>query len=178
MPWPRCGAGAPAPLGIEGRCLRRLDRRAILLEAGPLVSRSLARLAHRAPGYDGEPELTEWIDACIDRAIEDLLAASAERETRGRPELEPTDPTHHLLARLLGIEAPLARRSALVFNHLPVETRRIFWSVVVQGKTIPRTAAEGLGDREVIRSQLTFALRRLGTPGRDPSPPPGPPSRE
>jgi len=155
------------PLGIEGRCRRRLERRAILLDAGPLVSRSLARLAHRAPRYDGEPSLSDWIDACIDQAIEDLLAAGAEREARGGPEVESTDPTHQILARLLGIEAPLARRSALVFNHLPAETRRIFWSVVVRGKTIPRTAAEGIGDPEGIRSQLALALRRLGAPSRE-----------
>jgi len=149
------------PLGIAERCRRRLARRAILLDAQTLEPRALARVAHRAREYDGEPGLDAWLDGCIDRAIEDLLVEASERESRSPPELDPTDPTHRLFAELLGIEAPLARRSALAFNRLPPRPRRVVWELVVEGKTLGRASAEGLGEREVLMEELASALRRL-----------------
>lgn len=149
------------PLGIAERCRRRLAHRAILLDAETLELRTFARVAHRAGEYDGEPALDAWLDGCIDRAIEDLLAEASERENHSPPELEPTDPTHRFFAELLGIEAPLARRSALIFNRLPTLLRRVVWQLVVEGKTLGRAAAEGLGEREVLVEELACALRRL-----------------
>ena len=45
---------------------------ALLVAVDRLVQRSLARIAHAAPRYDGEPPLGHWIEKLIDESIRDL----------------------------------------------------------------------------------------------------------
>jgi len=150
------------PLGVAQRCRRRLRLKGQLLGEGKLVNRALARIAHRAPHYDGEPELCQWIDSCIDSSIEDLIGAMAEEKRWGIPPDRPLEQELELLAVTLGIEPPLARRSVLVLNRLPGELRRVLFDLLIEGKTVTWLVAEGNGSREKVREMLSLGLAKIG----------------
>jgi hypothetical protein len=45
---------------------------------------------------------------------------------------------------------------------LPIETRRAFFAIAVEGKSIHRYVAEGNGPPQLVRERLDAALRALG----------------
>jgi hypothetical protein len=153
------------PLGLAPRCFDRLQGRAILLVGDRLLARALVRVALQAPGYDGVPPLDRWLEQCIDWAIDDLLGENADAEHRGDPPTETGDPNFAFLSETLGVEPPLARKAAIVFNDLPPAIRRTFWEVVVKGKTTSRWVAEGHGPPEYVKEQLAYALGMVSSLG-------------
>ena len=153
------------PLGLAQRCSERLHQRAILLAGDRLLARTLVRVALRAPAYDGVPPLDRWLEQGIDREILDLLGEDADAEHRGDPPTETWDPDFAFLSETLGVEPPLARKAAIVFNDLPPAIRRTFWEVVVKGKTTHRWVAEGHGPPEYVKEQLGYALGMVSSLG-------------
>ena len=144
------------PLGLGPRCSERLRERAILLGGERVLARALVRVALRAPTYEGVPPLELWLEQRIDRAIDDLL---------GEPPAETGDAHFAFLSETLGVEPPLARKAAIVFNDLPATIRRTFWEIVVQGKTVRRWVAEGHGPPEYVKSELNYALGMMSSLG-------------
>ena len=84
-----------------------------------------------------------------------------EAERAGQPLDGGQDPRYIFLSEALGVEASLARRVAVVFNDLPPAQRRVFYAVVVQGKSLNRHVAEGNGPPDRVREDLKSALLAL-----------------
>ncbi len=154
------------PLDLDDRCFERLRHRAILLDNRRLYVRAIARIATQALRYDGIPSLAVWLDECIDWSIRSLIDDDAEEERCGNPPTEPWDPNYAFISETLGIEPPLARKVGLVFNGLPSVTRRTFWAIVMQGKSIHRWIAEGHGPPERVQARLTYALGMMSSLGK------------
>jgi hypothetical protein len=166
------------PLGLDERCLERLRHHATLLSCDRLYERAAAWVAHQSRAYRGQPELGVWLDRCIDRSIRSLLEEDLEAERVGLPFRTDEDSAYEFLSDALGIEPPVARRCALVFNHLPVPVRRTFWSMVLQRKSLHRAVAEVHGPPERARARVRYALGMMSTLGKwaGPNPDPGAPS--
>jgi hypothetical protein len=149
------------PLGMRGRCTERLCTRALLLSLDRLVLRSMARAARAAMTYRGRPQLARWLNAQIDAAIRDLIAEDRENERMGLLPGEPADPHYAFVSEALGVDPALARRVCVVHNDLPDLQRRVFWAVIVEGKSLHRCVAEGLGPHGRLREALADALRAV-----------------
>ena len=162
------------PLGLDERCLDRLRHHAMLLSGDRLYDRAAAWIAHQSRTYRGQPELGAWLGRCIDRSIRSLLEEDLEAERDGLPFHADEDSAYEFLSSALGVEPPVARRCALVFNHLPVPVRRTFWSVVMQRKSLHRAVAEGHGPPERARARVRYALGMMSTLGKWAGPNPDP----
>lgn len=167
------------PLEIEARCMARIEHQARFVDVRRLHLRAVARIAHAAPRYRGEPPLDRWIEERIDASMDDLVTEDSEEERSGLPPSQPWDPRYAFLAEALGIEPTLARRACIAFNDQSTEVRRTYFAVVVAKKTIHRYVAEGNGPPEKVKAELQRVLDairaaieprsggREGGPGRD-----------
>jgi hypothetical protein len=156
------------PLEIQARCKEHVYDQAWLLSVSRVHLRSVARIAHAAMRYRGEPALDAWLKERVEQSTLELLEEDLEEERVGIPPAEPWDPRYAFVSEALGIEPTLARRACVEFNLLPHEVRCAYFAVVVEGKTIHRHVAEGHGPPDQARSHLKLALRTLGKAiGRD-----------
>lgn len=164
------------PLGMLERCQARVREHAVLLDGDRLISRALARTAYTAFREGAKSPLSEWIEAQIDRSIEELVVEDDEEERGGRVPVEANDPRYAFIAEALGVTPAVARKACVVFNHLPRAVRRAYWAIAVDGKSVFRYVAEGFGppalvEERVKRALTAFSLLRDpgGTDALDPS---------
>jgi hypothetical protein len=150
------------PLEVRARCKERLHALALLLSLDRLQLRTLARIAHAASRWDGEPPLRQWVEGRIEYSMKELIEEDAERVRSGIPELGPGEGQYAFLAALLGIEPHLGPAACVAFNIQPEEVRRAFFAVVVEGKRVNRYVAEGNGSPQEVKDRLTRAFRALG----------------
>lgn len=150
------------PLELEARCRERMFAQAYFIDPKRLLLRVVARVAYHAPRYRGEPRLDDWLISCIDESLGDLVDEDREAEASNLPPTAPWDPRYAFISEILGVEPALARRACLNFNMLPIETRRAFFAIAVEGKSIHRYVAEGNGPPQLVRERLDAALRALG----------------
>jgi hypothetical protein len=162
------------PLGLDARCLERLRHHATLVSGDRLYDRAAAWVAHESRSYRGERELGAWLDHCIDVSIRSLLDEDLEAERAGQPTASSSDAAYVFLSEALGVEPPIARRCALIFNSLPIPVRQTFWLVVMQDKSLHRTVAEGHGPPELAKARLRYALGMMSTLGEWDGPNPDP----
>jgi len=139
------------PLGMAGRCRRRLRERALLISLRRLVARSLATVARAASlesGVDPTGEVCgAWLERCVDQALDELLL-----EDRRIP-AAPRDPRYRFAAAPLGVSSDRARGVLVAFNALPRAERRRYWSAFIEpgaeaarrSRTSAPTAAHGRG---------------------------------
>ncbi len=150
------------PLEIRARCREQLHVRALLLSLDRLQLRTLARIAHSAPRWRGEPPLGAWVEERIDHSMRELMEEDAEAVRSGIPHPGPGDGHFVFLSSLLGIEPHLGPRACVAFNAQPESVRRTFFAVVVEGTRLNRYVAEGNGSPEDVKQSLVRALRALG----------------
>ena len=162
------------PLDLERRCLERLRHHATLVSGDRLYDRAAAWVAHESRSYDGELDLDSWLRRCIDQAIRGVLDEDLEAESCGVPPSSRGDSAFSFLSEALGVEPPIARRCALVFNRLPLPVRRTFWLAVLQNKGLHRAVAEGYGPPELAKARLRYALGMMSTLGEWDGPNPDP----
>ena len=155
------------PLEMRGRCKERLCTRALLLSLDRLVLRSMARVARAAVAYRGRPRLARWLNEQIDAAIRDLIAEDREKERTGPLPGGPADPHYAFVSEALGVDPALGRRVCVVYNDLPDLQRKVFWAVIVEGKSIHRCVAEGHGPHDRLRQALADAFRAVSRLGDD-----------
>ena len=137
----------------------------MLVDPKRLILRTLARVARASVAYQGVPPLDTWLQACIDRSIDELIREDFEEERRGIPVQKPFDARYWKFADFLGIEMSLARRMCNVFNYMEDDMRHVVFAVAIQGKTINRHVAEGHGPPQRVQALLDEGLRRLRTMG-------------
>lgn len=154
------------PLELGPRLAQREIEQAVLIDPQRLIEIALARVAHDAMSYAGEPALGEWLDGCIDKAVETFLQREAEDDADGLPLADPEDPFYNLFAELFGVELPMARTISLHYHALPVESRRTFQAIFVDQKSIHRWVAEGHGPHEHVAAQLRYALEVMSSLGK------------
>jgi hypothetical protein len=150
------------PLEIRARCREQLHVRALLLSLDRLQLRTLARIAHAAPRWRGEPPLQAWVEERIDHSMRELMEEDDEAVRSGIPHPGPGDGHFAFLSSLLGIEPHLGPRACVAFNAQPESVRRAFFAVVVEGTRMNRYVAEGNGSPQDVKANLARAFRVLG----------------
>ena len=148
------------PLGLEESGARRIRERFHLIDPDRLFQRSLLRVALAAPGPGREEETFEhWLTDRIDEAIGEALRQDQERLIAGDP---PPRPEHHdFMDEWMGIEPEAALAAAVRFNGLPRKARRVFFELIVEGKSVARCLEDGLGPAEMLRVNARRALSAL-----------------
>lgn len=163
------------PLELGARCRERIEESAYLLDPDRLHLRAVARVAHAAARWRGEPALDQWLGERIERSMDELMDEDREDERSGIPPGEPWGARDSFLSETLGLEPTLARRACVAFNRLPFEVRSAYFAVAVQGKTVSQQATEGNGPPAAVRANVVRAVRAIseaiGRPFRGPSRP-------
>lgn len=131
------------PLGLAETIEARLRERAFLLDADRVFLRSAARCARFAVRYRGDPTLERWLAERVDEAIGDLLDAEREAERTGAEPAPEQLAVFETLARPLGIEPLSALRACAAHNRLPLEERRAFRELVIEGRSLDELAQGG-----------------------------------
>lgn len=162
------------PLDMDGRCFARIRHHAVLVDGDRLYQHATARVAAQALYYEGKPPLARWLQLRIDEVIRILLDEDLQAELDGRPPEGPTDPACGFLIDTLGVEPPLARTCAVVFNNLSIPVRKAFWARVMQDKSLNRAVAEGLGPPAKCEARVRYAMGMMSTLGQWPEPDPDP----
>ena len=153
--------GEGDPLHLYGRAAAGVRAAARLLEVDRVHLRTLARVALAAPRYAGDPEFGVWVEARVEEAMEDLLRADREELRQGNAVLEPWDARFAFLTQSFGVPPGATLRASVAFNSLAPAVRRAFFRVVVEGKSVERCLAEGLGPRDELRERCRQAFRAL-----------------
>jgi len=154
------------PLGLMPRIEERVRKFAILIDEPRIYSATTARIAFDARYFDAATDVIDCFDHCINLAVRRLIERDAEEEKRGIPPAEPFDPYWIAMSKMLGIEPPLARRAIQVFHSLPFLTRRTFYALTIEGKSLNRWVAEGNGSPEEVRDRLQYTLIMISTLGK------------
>lgn len=154
------------PLGVLPRCELWLKERAVLISTERVLHSTLARIAFDAIHYAGDPPFDEWVERCIGMAVDLLIDRDTLEEEQGIPPVEPYDEHYFALSAVLGIEPPLCRRAALVFNQLPTKTRKAFYGVAVEGKSLNRLVAEGNGPPDKAMARIEYAFTMMSALGK------------
>ncbi len=131
-----------------------------------LTVRSLARTAHAARRYRGDPPLERWLSRRIDAALADLLREDLEEERTGTDLPGGWDRRHAHTVRVLGVAPALGRLASVTFNELEYEARAAYCAIVIEGVSLHRFVAEGRGPPERVRADLARAERALARLGR------------
>lgn len=159
------------PFEIEARCIERLGALALLLDVRRVHLRTIARVAHAAPRYRGDPPLAQWLAGIVDASAKELVGEDREEARSEVPTNESWDPRYAFLSEAMGIEPTQARRACIAFNVLPIDVRRAYYAVVVEGRTINRYVAEGNGPPDRVRLLLSTAINAIRA-AIDPGEPP------
>ena len=149
-------------LELGARVAARLESRAVLLDPDRTYLRSLAHTARKAMFYRGVPPLAEFLDACIDRGIDDLVDEDVESERSGAP-LEPADARFRAVSETLGVESTTARRICVVLNTQHDELRHATYAVLVLRKSVDAHATAARRPVPRVREPEREGLRRLSS---------------
>jgi hypothetical protein len=166
------------PLGVEQRCVERLEARAVLMDLERLLLRTMARIARNAALGRREGPLSSWLQLQVDASIEDLMSEDLDADRLNKPVEKPLDSRYAFVCEAYGLRPAKARRFCVVFNTLPDEERHAFYAIGVMGKSFNRFLAEGNGPPAHVMKLLenvTKALSGLLPPGTGLLPKDGPP---
>jgi len=146
------------PLELRAAIDRRLRERALLVDAGRVHLRALALLARSGAERAPRPEPRAWIDACVERAIEDALAECLEVATGARA---PESPSLSALGRPLGIDLRRACALLACFAGRPLAERHAFVGLVLEGSSLDELARASGGSASEIGRRARRALDAL-----------------
>lgn len=149
------------PLEIEARCRERIEALAYLVDLPRTYLRAVARVAHAAVRWRGEPPLSEWLQERIDFSIGELVDEDREEELGGVPPVESGHSRYAFVSEVLGIEPALGRLACLAFNNLPERVRCSFNAVAVLGMTVNRRVAQGYGPPERVKAEIELAMTAI-----------------
>ncbi len=125
------------PFQLASRCRQALRREALVLNPERLARGTMARIALAAPNYAGREPLAEWVELAITISLEDMLAEQAEEERNGVPLAKSADAAFYVrFAQVGGIAAQDARVACSTLNGLPLEHRRAFHAVILDGESV------------------------------------------
>jgi hypothetical protein len=99
-----------------------------------------------------------WLAGRIDDAIEDLLCQDRLALESGTVPLDSEDSPYAFLERVLGLQRTASLRCAVAFNGLPESTRRTFFALFLEGRTIDECLESGLGPVEELRRRAQVAV--------------------
>jgi len=133
------------PLGLQPRVERILASRSLLLDSEQVFLRALAICARRARRYRGRPGFERWLEQHVAEAIESLVEEGAGARTSQAP------------ARL-DLSGDALASACARFNRLPATTRRAFFRLVVEGRSIDSLVHPGGRSAPEIARQARRAL--------------------
>lgn len=150
-------------LELWQRTLAAVHDRAWLLDPEALALRWAARIAMRAPGWDGSGGLEAFLAERLEEAAQDLIEEDLTAELEGRPVEEPLEWRFQLVAAL-GVEPGLTRLSCARFHELEERARRAFLLCGVERLPTKQAARELGCSEEEVEQDLMRALIALTRP--------------
>lgn len=142
--------------GLQARCVQALQERALLVDAVRLAEQTAARLLRQGGAFE-----TARVEAAIDEALREIDARDREAERRGDLPVDALEGDHAFLVAAFGIRPLFARAAAIEFNALDLDTRRAFFSYVLEGKALGDQKGRGRGGSATISAMVRRALGAL-----------------
>jgi hypothetical protein len=163
------------PLRIADLVLSGMSTEAVLWHPIRLVRATVARAAHDSWTYRGEPALDIWLRDCFHKAVELVTVQIQSEELQGLPpegdEVANTD----FYSRMLRLEPPLVRRAILEFHALPLEVRKTFFAVFMEGQKLDSLARSQRVPQHFLEDQVGYAVQMMSTFGQSDAPCPSRP---
>ena len=140
-----------------------------------VFARSIALVATRAyvpeswsdaRGIRSEAAFERWLDVWLERNVErtlfQLVDEQREEERSATPLSSSVDGAFFARVALrIGVASNQARLACVAINKLPLEVRRPFVSIKVDGNSLHHVVAAGHGPPREVRKQLRAARRAL-----------------
>lgn len=154
------------PLRLAERCAQRARAAAVFVDPDRLCHAAIGRIAYEAddaPARDGDgaSTLATWIDQRIDASITALLVDDEQEERQGSEPLDGWDARYAFVTKALVLQPEQGRTACVTFNGLHPATRRIFFALIIEGRTVASCVDAGLGSREDLRAACETGLRAL-----------------
>ncbi len=166
------------PLGVSALVLQRIEDQAILWDPVRILRASMARIAHDAWRYRGKPDLTTWLNSCIDKAVHMLLETAENNQHNGIPARRGEIPNADSFVKILGIERPMVRRAVLEFQTLPLPIRRTFHAILIRGVTMESWCSQGHATMDEVEEYILYAVEMMTSFGHTDMPCPIEPYEE
>lgn len=150
------------PFGIARRAAQTAESNGWIVHPARLIARAAALVAYRSFSYRGAPPIDHWLDERVHEAAISLVEEE-EAEELARVPIEESAATgdYASLARLIDADPAIARLTCCIVNSQPIEVRRIFHAVVIDGRSLESCAAAHLGTLDFVRSTFERVTMRI-----------------
>jgi len=149
------------PLGLIGLADERVRARWLFLDPGRVFEESVFQVVAVSALLTREDDLRCWLVARVDEAIEHLLRRDGELLLEDQLPEAPVRANEAYLSGCFALPPALAFRAAARFNWLPERSRRCYFAVVVEGRSLSQCLESGLGPREELRDHVTLAIETV-----------------
>jgi len=153
------------PLQLQGLVMRVLRGNGFLLDPDRCMQHSLEEIAFTVSGAD-EVDAKEidrvWIERCVDRACDRLIALDEAAERRWTQGFEVQAGTHRFLSEAFGVRWGRGRAASVAFHRLPLRTRLVFFAICVERTPAERWLEATDGSPAELRDDVWMAFEALG----------------
>lgn len=163
-------------LNLRPRVLRHMHEKCYIFDPERVWLRAISRAAYYGVMEAAKNPSGKWLDYHVERTITDLIADDRDDEWTKRPLDEHHEFDYAILLEKLLIPPFRCRLASVRFNTMRFERRRVIFRTVVDGWSLERCAATGLGLVRDLREELSKGLAHVSNVSDeiDPPEPPAP----
>lgn len=149
------------PLGLYPLAAARVRERCLVLDPDRAFDESVFNVVALSLLLERRDDFDAWLLARVDEALDNLVRRDSEALRRGALDDEQVRESGEYLAGCLGLPADEALAAATRFNRLPWRTRRAFFALLVEQRTVADCLRAELGPRDDLRERTLRALEAL-----------------
>lgn len=152
---------ADDPLRLYELGARRCRERYFLFDADLLFERLVARVAYVGAQVQPLERGADWLVRQVDHVLDQWIDDEREEEVLSPFDCPPEDPRYAFL-RSVWVEPRFARAASLAFSTLPDRTRRVFFFLMLEKRSVEDALALGLWTEEDLMRDCWRVLGALG----------------
>ena len=149
------------PLDLYPLGARRVRDRCLYLDPDRVHDESVFNVVALSVALEPQDEFDDWLVARVDEAIDNLVRRDGEALRRSVFEADLVRESGEYLNGCWGLPPGEAVMAAARFNLLPEESRRTFFALLVEHRSIEACLEEGLGPREILRERAVRAVEAI-----------------
>lgn len=153
------------PLQLQSLVMRVLRGNGFLLDPDRCMQHSLEEIAFTISGADDADakDLDRvWLERCVDRACDHILAADEAAERRWILGHGAQEGSHRFLSEAFGVRWGHGRSASVAFHRLPLRTRLAFFALCVERTPAERWLAQAGGSSTELRNDVWKVFEALG----------------
>jgi len=164
-------------LNLRPRVLRHMHEHCYIFDPERVWLRAISRAVYHGVTDGVRNPSGAWLDDHVEQTIHDLVMDDRDDEWEKLPLDDHHEFDYAIFLEKLAIPPARCRLASVRFNTMPFERRRAIFRTVIDGWSLERCEAIGLGPIEVVRDELRKGLAYVTHASDDLEPPqPGPAS--